>query len=79
MKTIRAEEFDRLFDEGSDEVDQYVDWSSLTRPGESRQFVSVRLSDDLIESIDRVVDSEGTDRQAVIEGWIAEGAQAASA
>lgn len=33
MKKISAEEFDRLFEEGSDEIDEHVDWSRAWRPG----------------------------------------------
>lgn len=33
MKKISDEEFERLFDEGSDEIDQYIDWSKARRPG----------------------------------------------
>jgi hypothetical protein len=32
-RTITLEEFDRLFDEGSDEIDAFIDWSKGRRSG----------------------------------------------
>ena len=32
-RTITLEEFDRLFDEGSDEIDDFTDWSKARRSG----------------------------------------------
>ncbi|MCL2788081.1 MAG: hypothetical protein FWD59_06240 [Micrococcales bacterium] len=79
MARIDADELDRIFDEGKEDVLQYADLSTLTRLGQDRHLVSVGLSEELIESIDQVARSQGTDRQAVIEGWLVDGAQAASA
>ena len=32
-KEITVEEFDELFDSGSDEIDNYIDWKNGYRPG----------------------------------------------
>ena len=79
MARIDAEELDRIFDEGKEDVLQYADMSTLTRLGLDRHLVSVGLSEELVESIDRAARSEGRDRQAVIEDWLAEMARTASA
>ena len=34
MKTIRAEEFDRMFDDGED-ISEYIDWDYAGEPGPS--------------------------------------------
>lgn len=39
-RSITVEEFDRLFDEASDEIDQFIDWSKARRRG---QAVEVRV------------------------------------
>ena len=79
MKVISAEELDRLFDEGSDEIDQYMDWSKAVRLGDIEQVVSVPLSKSIVEQIDRAAEAEGTDRRAVIQAWLADKAAAVSA
>ena len=37
-RQITTEEFDRIFDEGSDEIDEFIDWSKARRvpPGGAR-------------------------------------------
>ena len=32
-RTITVEEFDQLFDDASDEIDQFIDWSKARRVG----------------------------------------------
>ena len=34
-RTITLEEFDQMFDDASDEIDQFIDWSKGRREGES--------------------------------------------
>ncbi len=48
-RTITTSEFERLFDEGSDEIDDFVDWSSgevLTPP--SKTPITLRLDSDVL-------------------------------
>ena len=45
-RTITVEEFDRMFDDASDEIDQFIDWSSARRVGEAVEYrVGRRESD----------------------------------
>ncbi|MDR1188954.1 MAG: hypothetical protein LBK95_16150 [Bifidobacteriaceae bacterium] len=69
MKEIDAEELDRLFDQGSDELYQYMDLSTGTRDADD-QWVSVLLSAGLVALIDSEADAEGVDRQTLIERWL---------
>ncbi|HET9638171.1 MAG TPA: CopG family antitoxin [Allosphingosinicella sp.] len=71
-KTISAEEFDRLFDEGSDEIDQYLDWSSARRPGQEMERVNLDLPKSLVAKLDEAAKRRGVSRQALIEMWLSE-------
>src|SRR5437867_3834681 len=66
-KTITAEEFDELFDSGSDEIDQYLDWSKARRPGREVQRVNVDFPVDLLRAIDQEARRIGVTRQAFIK------------
>jgi hypothetical protein len=74
-RSITVEEFDRLFDEGSDEIDQFVDWSKgktvtpkLLEPAK----VNVDFPKWVVAALDREADRIGVARQALIKLWIVE-------
>ena len=71
-KTISAEELDRLFDEGSDEIDQYLDWSSARRPGLEAKRVNVDFPQWMVNCMDREARRLGITRQALIKTWVAD-------
>ncbi len=71
-KKITAEEFDRLFDEGSDEIDKYIDWSKARRPGLELKRVNVDLPAWVIDSLDRKAARIGVPRMGVIKTCLAE-------
>ncbi len=70
-KTISAEELDRLFDEGSDEIDQYLDWSSARRPGLEAKRVNVDFPQWMVMKLDQESKRLGITRQALIKTWVA--------
>lgn len=37
-RTITVEEFDQLFDDASDEIDEFIDWSKARRVGSGVEF-----------------------------------------
>ena len=71
-KMISAEEFDRLFDEGSDEIDQYLDWPSARRPGLEPKRVNVDFPQWMVARLDAEAKRRGVTRQALIKMWLAE-------
>jgi hypothetical protein len=77
-KTTTAEELDRLFDEGSDEVDQYLDWSKATRPGLEIKRVNVDFPQWMIARLDTEAKRRGVTRQALIKMWLADRLDAAA-
>ena len=70
-KAISAEEFDRLFDEGSDDIDQYIDWNSFRRPGIEAKRVNVDFPQWMVAKLDREAQRLGITRQALIKTWVA--------
>jgi hypothetical protein len=71
-KATSAEELDRLFDEGSDEIDQYLDWSSARRPGLELKRVNVDFPQWMIARLDREAKRRGVTRQALIKMWLSD-------
>lgn len=71
-KAISAEELDRMFDEGSDEIDQYLDWSKARRPGLELKRVNVDFPQWVIDGLDREAKRRGVTRQALIKMWVSD-------
>ena len=73
-RRITVEEFDRLFDEGSDEIDQFVDWSQARRvyPQSSPKRVNVDFPGWMVDRLDREAKHRGVSRQALIKMWLAD-------
>jgi hypothetical protein len=68
---MRAEEFDRKFDDGED-VTADLDFAAIRRPGLEQRRVNVDFPAWMIESLDREARRLGVTRQSIIKVWIAE-------
>lgn len=71
-RTITVEEFDRLFDEGSDEIDAFINWQKMTRPNLEIKRVNVDFPQWVINALDIEAQRIGISRQALIKSWICE-------
>ncbi|OUO94217.1 type II toxin-antitoxin system BrnA family antitoxin [Rubneribacter badeniensis] len=73
-KSIKAEEFDRIFDEGEEDIVEYLDLSTVRRPNLDTDLrrVNVDFPEWMIDELDREAKRIGINRQAVIKTWIAE-------
>lgn len=71
-KTITAEEFDRIFDEGKEDVMKYVDLSKARRPNQEIKRVNVDCPVWMVEMLDGEARRRGITRQSVIKTWIFE-------
>jgi hypothetical protein len=69
---ISASEFDKKFDDGEEDIVQYLDLSSTTRPGRQQQRVNVDLPIWMVKSLDREAQRIGVTRQSIIKVWLAE-------
>ena len=70
-KSITAEEFDRRFDDGED-ISEFLDWSSIRRPGLEPKRVNVDFPTWMVERLDREAQKRGVTRQALIKLWLAD-------
>jgi hypothetical protein len=71
MKTIKATEFDKKFDNGED-ISGYIDWSKARRVNKAIKRVNVDFPVWMINVLDREASRIGVTRQSVIKTWIAE-------
>jgi len=70
-KTISAEEFDRLFDEGHD-ISEYLDHSSARRPGLDPMAVGFDLPQWMVYWLYNEAESRGTTKEALMKAFIEE-------
>jgi len=68
---MKAEEFDRLFDDGVD-VSHLLDLSSAQRPNQEQKRVNVDFPLWMVNQLDREARRVGVTRQSIIKIWIAE-------
>ena len=68
---MKAEEFDRRFDQGEDITDA-LDLEGARRPGIIVHRVNVDFPSWVVESLDREARRLGVTRQSIIKIWIAE-------
>jgi len=72
MKTVTAEEFDRIFDEGVEDMGEYLDLSTIYRGNNPVKRVNVDFPLWMIDALDREASRVGVARQAIIKMWIDE-------
>ncbi len=68
---MKADEFDKKFDEGED-VTKYLDVSNARRPGQEQKRVNVDFPTWMIRMLDKEAKRLGVPRQAIIKVWIGE-------
>ena len=70
-KYMKAEEFDKKFDDGED-VSEFFDIENVKRPGREQKRVNVDFPIWMIQSLDKEAKRLGVTRQSIIKIWIAE-------
>ncbi len=76
---ITVEEFDRLFDEGEEEILQYFDVDSVRHPGVDDRTVAIDLPARVFETLERESAKSGIPIEDLIERWVEERATLESA
>lgn len=69
---MKANEFDKKFDEGAEDIICDLDLSTATRPLKEQRRVNVDFPTWMVESLDREASRLGVTRQSIIKVWIAE-------
>jgi hypothetical protein len=68
---MKANEFDKAFDEGKD-ISQYLDRSKARRPDQEQKRVNVDFPRWMITLLDKEARRLGVPRQSIIKVWVAE-------
>ena len=69
---MKAEELDRIFDEGKEDILPYLDLAKAVRPGHDAKRVNVDFPSWMVSRLDLEADRLGVARQSLIKVWIAE-------
>ena len=67
-----ATELDRKFDEGEEDILEYFDPGSETRPNRPAKRVNVDFPEWVVRALDEEARRLGVSRQAIIKTWIVE-------
>ncbi len=70
-KSMKAEEFDKKFDNGEN-ILEYLDIEKAKRPGQEQKRVNVDFPIWMVKSLDKEAKRLGVTRQSIIKIWIAE-------
>ncbi len=71
MKTMKAKDFDQVFDHGKD-ISRHLDLSKKRRPELEQKRVNVDFPVWMVHQLDRKAKRLGVTRQSVIKMWLAE-------
>ena len=68
---MKAEEFDKKFEEGGD-ITEHLDISNAVRPDQEQQRVNVDFPRWMLRLLDKEANRLGVPRQSIIKVWISE-------
>jgi len=69
---MKAEIFDKKFDDDNDDIISDLDLSTLKRPNQKQKRVNVDFPVWIIDSLDKEANRVGVTRQSIIKIWLAE-------
>ena len=69
---MKANEFDKKFDDDDNDIVDGLDLSTLKRPNQMQKKVNVDFPTGMIDSLDKEASRIGVTRQSIIKVWIAE-------
>jgi len=70
--TMNAEELDKIFDQGEEDILPYLDLAKAVRPGRLAKRVNVDFPAWMVAKLDFEANRLGVPRQSLIKVWIAE-------
>jgi len=69
---MKAEVFDKKFDDDNEDIIFGLDLSTLKRPNQKQKRVNVDFPVWIIDSLDKEANRVGVTRQSIIKLWLAE-------
>jgi hypothetical protein len=76
---MKAEDFDKKFVEGQEDIVDHLDLSSARRVNQEQKRINVDFPSWVVESLDREAARIGVTRQSIIKVWLVERLQAEAA
>jgi len=76
---MKAEDFDKRFDEGAEDIIEALDLKTARRVNQASRRVNVDFPAWVVESLDRESARIGVTRQSIIKVWLVERLRAESA
>jgi hypothetical protein len=73
---MQAEDFDKKFDDGIEDIIDDLDLSTMRRPNQEQRRINVDFPNWVIDSLDREASRIGVTRQSIIKVWLVERLQA---
>ena len=75
---MKAEELDKIFDDGEVDINDYLDLKKAFRPGLEQKRVNIDFPQWMVNRLDKESKRLGVPRQSLIKVWIAERLEAGS-
>ncbi len=69
---MKAEDFDKKFDQNRLDIIDDLDLSTISRPNQTQKRVNVDFPTWIIDSLDKEARRVGVTRQSIIKIWLAE-------
>ena len=76
---MKAEDFDKQFDDGLEDIVDNLDMRTLRRPNQKQKRIHVHCPAWVIDSLDREASRIGVTRQSIIKVWLVERLRAETA
>ncbi len=70
--SIKAEDFDKKFDEGKEDIIEYLDFAQMRQPNYERKQVNVSFPLWMVKALEVEAHRLGISCQSLINVWIAE-------
>ena len=69
---MKTSEFDKIFDEGKEDILQYCDLESAERPNQKSKRVNIDFPAWMVHKLDQEAGKLGVTRQSLIKIWMAD-------
>jgi metal-responsive CopG/Arc/MetJ family transcriptional regulator len=69
---MKAEEFDKIFDDNEEDIVEYLDMSTIRRPNLEPKRINIDFPTWMVKKLDEEAQHIGVSRQAIIKTWLAD-------
>ena len=72
MRSTKAKEFDKIFDDNKEDIIKYLDMSTIRRPNLEPKRINIDFPTWMVKKLDEEAQHIGVSRQAIIKTWLAD-------